>query len=125
VTFSGRLGSGAITNNGTLYLDHAGSFSMAHGLNGGGSTYVRYGADVVADGGVSSNSVFRIGQGSLTLTNGAVFCAYGELNVADRQNVYYATAPTNIVAAVNIYDGCTLTAKAMTFGMAWISRAVP
>ena len=116
VLTTGRLGTGAITNNGNLYLDHAGNYVTSKGFNGSGNTYTRYGANVICNGGVSTNSIWRIGQGSLTLTNGALFSVPGELVVADRINVGYPSAPTNILAIVNVTDGCTLTPASITFG---------
>ena len=116
VLSTGRLGSGAVTNNGTLYLDHAGDYVFTKGCNGGGNTFVRYGANVAVSGGVSTNSIWRVGQGSLTLTNGALFCVYGELTVGDRANVSYPSAPTNMLAVVNVTDGCIVTPASITFG---------
>lgn len=122
VTTAGRLGSGAITNNGTLFFDHAGAYEIANGLNGYGNTFIRYGANLTVNGKVSTNNVIRLAQGSLSLVNGASLCIPADFTVADRQTVSYGVYPTNsplvtnVTAIVNVADGCTLTVSSMTFG---------
>ena len=122
VLSTGRLGSGAITNNGTLFFDQAGAYEIPNGINGYGNTVIRYGANVTVNGKVSTNNVIRIAHGSLSLVNGAALCVPAELTVADRQNVWYVISPTNsplltnVTATVNVADGCTLSVSSMTFG---------
>jgi autotransporter-associated beta strand protein len=117
---SGLLGSGAVTNNSALYIDRSGAFTCSNAFMGTGNTYIRYGAQLTVSGSLSSNSVFRIGDGALTLTNGAAFCAYNELTIADRLGapwgVPYPSDPTNVTATVNVLDGTTLLAKSIVIG---------
>jgi autotransporter-associated beta strand protein len=113
---NGRLGSGAITNNGTLYFDSVGTYTAAYGINGTGTTDIRYGGVVTVDGGVSSNNVFHVANGTLTLTNGALFDVYGAMTVANRDDVFYSPKPTNVVAVVNVSEGCLLRVANVTFG---------
>ena len=119
---AGRLGSGAITNNGALYFDSAGAYTNFNGINGYGVTAIRYGGQVIVSGGVSSNSDFHVANGSLTLTNGAIFSAYSQLTIANRADVKYVVAPTNcllptnVFATVTVNNGCALIVKSVTFG---------
>ncbi len=119
---SGRLGPGAITNNGTLYFDSAGAYTAFSGINGSGLTAIRYGGQVTVSGGVSSNSDFHVANGSLTLTNGAVFSAYNQMTIANRADAKYGVAPancllpTNVLATVTVNAGCALIVRSVTFG---------
>jgi len=112
----GRLGSGAITNNGTLYFDSVGAYTNSNGINGSGITAIRYGGLITVNGGVSSISIFNVASGTLTLTNGAFFDVYGAMTVANRSEVNYAPIPTNVTAVVNVNEGCTLRVANVTFG---------
>lgn len=113
---TGRLGSGAVTNNGWLYFDHPGAYEIANGLNGGGLLYVRYGAAVTVNGCGATNSIVRLAQGSLSLVNGAYFAVPGEMVISDRLNVNYTSTPTNVQFVMNVATGCTLVAANITFG---------
>lgn len=122
---AGWFGSGAVTNNGTLYLDRGGAIVCSNGFFGGGTTAHRYGLDLTLSGGFSSNATWHLGHGSIMLTNGAEFCVYNELTIANRDNVWYgsqdsyntfAVKLTNVVATFTVNDGCLLQVKSMTFG---------
>ncbi len=119
---TGSLGSGAITNYGSLFFDQVGSYEIANGINGYGTTFIRYGASVTVNGKVSTNNVIRISHGSLSLINGAALSVPVDFTVADRQTVSYSTLPvnsplvTNITAIINVAAGCSLTVSSMTFG---------
>jgi autotransporter-associated beta strand protein len=118
----GRLGAGAITNNGTLYFDSVGAYTNFNGINGTGVTAIRYGGQFIVSGGVSSNYNVHVANGMLTLTDGAIFSAYNEMTIANRQTVNYVVAPTNcllptnVFAVVTVNDGCALIVKSVTFG---------
>ncbi len=109
-------GTGAVTNNNYLYIDRGGAFVSSNGFFGSGLTALRYGGRMTIDGSVSSNSYFRIGNGTLTLTNGADFCVGSELSLADRQVLNYPIDPSNITSTVNIMEGSTLRANEITIG---------
>ena len=119
---AGRLGSGAITNNGSLYFDSVGAYTNFNGINGSGMTAIRYGGQVILSGGVSTNGDVHVANGSLTLTNGAIFSAYNQLTIANRADVRYVVAPTNcllltnVLATVTVNSGCSLIVKSVTFG---------
>ena len=116
--YTGLLSTASsVVNNGNLYIERGGSFVLSNAFFGSGVTYLRYGGEMIVSGSVSSNAQFRIGKGTLTLTNGADFRCYQEMQVADRLNLNYpATDPSNLTAIINVPDGCTLTAQAITFG---------
>ncbi len=122
---TGMLGTGFVTNNGTLYFDRGGAIVCSNGFFGNNTTAIRYGCDMTVDGSFSSNYTWHVAHGSLTLTNGAEFCVYNELTIANRDNVNYGSMDsattfaiklTNVVATVNVLDGCELRVKSMTFG---------
>ena len=73
---------------------------------------------MTVSGSVSSNAQFRIGMGTLTLTNGADFRCYQEMLVADKMvaEMNYSAEPTNVTAIINVSSGCVLAAQAITFG---------
>jgi autotransporter-associated beta strand protein len=111
-------GAGAIVNNGNLYIDRGGAFvcSNVFSGSGGGATHLRYNTAMTVSGSASTNgNSFRIGSGSLTLTNNAFYRFTGEMQVADRYE-YSPADPTNVVGIINVPDGCTLMAQAITFG---------
>ena len=123
--YTGMLGVGDVTNNGTLYFDRGGAIVCSNGFFGVGTTAIRYGGDMTVSGSFSSNYSWHVAHGALTLTNGAVFCVYNELTIANRDNVNYGTRDsattyairlTNVVATVNVPEGCELRVKSMTFG---------
>jgi autotransporter-associated beta strand protein len=111
-------GAGVIVNNLNLYIDRSGAFVCSNAFFGSGVTYLRYGGEMTVSGSVSSNAQFRIGMGTLTLTNGADFRCYQEMQVADKliSNMVYPTEPTNVTAIINVSSGCVLSAQAITFG---------
>jgi autotransporter-associated beta strand protein len=111
-------GTGDIVNNSSLFIDRAGAFVCSNAFFGSGTTYLRYGAEMTVSGSVSSNAQFKIGTGTLTLTNGADFRVYQEMQVADKikGDLFYSAEPTNVTVIINVSDGCTLTAQAITFG---------
>ena len=109
-------GTGAVTNNSNLYIDRGGAFVSSNGFYGTALTCIRYGGQMTISGSVSSNAYFRLGNGTLTLTNGADFCAYSEFSLADRQSLNYPVDPTNVTSTVNITDGTTLRATAIILG---------
>jgi autotransporter-associated beta strand protein len=109
-------GTGAVTNNGNLYIDRGGAFVCSNGFFGTGLTAIRYGGAMTVSGSVSSNNVFRLGNGMLTLTNGAEFCSAVEMTIADRQSLNYPVDPTNVTATVNILDGTTLRVSSLVIG---------
>ncbi len=115
---TGMLCVGSLVNSGSLYLDRAGTFVCSNAFFGTGTTYLRYGGDMVVSGSFSSNAIFKIGQGTLSLTNGAEFRLFSEMQVADKikANMGYPEEPANVTAVVNVPDGCTLTSQAITFG---------
>ncbi len=114
--YSGRLGTGAVVNNGNLYFDATNAFACSNSFFGTGSTAIRYGGAMTVGGSVSSNANFRLGNGALTLTNGADFCAYSEFAIATRDRVNYPFDPTNVTATVNVMGGATLRANYIVFG---------
>jgi len=122
---TGVLCVGSLVNNGSLYLDRAGTFVCSNSFFGTGSTYLRYGGDMVVSGSFSSNAIFKIGQGTLSLTNGAEFRLFSEMQIADKikSNMSYPEEPTNVMAVVNVPDGCTLTSQAITFGNGTMGNA--
>jgi len=99
-----------------LYIDRGGAFISSNGFFGTALTCIRYGGQMTVSGSVSSNAYFRLGNGTLTLTNGADFCAYSEFSLADRQSLNYPVDPTNVTSTVNITDGTTLRATAIILG---------
>jgi autotransporter-associated beta strand protein len=116
--YTGLLSTaGSVVNNGSLYIDRGGAFACSNAFFGSGTTYLRYGGEMTISGSVSSNAQFRMGMGTLTLTNGADFRCYQEMQVADRLNLNYPVAdPSNLTSVINVPEGCTLTAQAITFG---------
>lgn len=122
---AGWFGGGAVTNNGTLYIDRGGSVVCSNGFFGVGIVGLRYGLDLTISGSFSSNAILHLAHGSITLTNGAEFCVYSDMSIANRQHVgygsqdaynSYATMLTNVVATFTVNDGCLLQAKSITFG---------
>ena len=122
---TGVLCVGSMVNNSSLYIDRGGSFVCSNKFLGFGTTYLRYGGEMIVNGSVSSNAIFKIGNGALTLTNGADFRVYQEMQVADKitGNMGYPAEPTNVTAIVNVPDGCTLAAQAITFGNGLMGNA--
>ncbi len=122
---TGVLCVGNMVNNGSLYIDRGGSFVCSNAFFGFGTTYLRYGGEMIVSGSVSSNALFKIVNGSLTLTNNADFRVYQEMQVADKitNNVGLAVEPTNVTAVVNVPAGCTLAAQAITFGNGLMGNA--
>ena len=111
-------GTGAIVNTSYLYIDRVGAFVSSNAFLGSGTTLLRNGGQMTVSGSVSSNAQFRIGMGTLTLTNGADFRCYQEMQVADKMvaDMFYSTEPTNVTAIINVSSGCVLSAQAITFG---------
>ena len=106
---AGVFGSGPVTNTSNLFIDRSGSFVSSNGFFGSGSTSIRYGGEMVMSGSFSSNSTFRVGAGTLTLTNGAQLVAYGRFYFADR-TLGYPVDPTNITATLNVHENASLAA---------------
>jgi autotransporter-associated beta strand protein len=113
---SGVLGAGVVTNNALLFIDRGGAFVSSNAFFGAGRTAIRYGGEMTLSGGVSSSQYWNVSSGVFTLTNGAEFCAYNELSLADKFYVSYPADPTNVLAVVNVPTGCVLTAKAIICG---------
>jgi len=114
-SYTGLLCSGSVVNNGNLYFDRGDAFTLTNAFSGTGTTHLRYNASMTVSGNASTNGGFRIGAGSLTLTNHAFYCFTGEMQIADRYE-YSPADPTNVVATINVTDGCTLMSQAITFG---------
>jgi autotransporter-associated beta strand protein len=114
--YSGRLGSGNFVNKNYLYFDATNSFAISNNLLGTGTSFVRYGGRMTMNGNVSSNGSFRLSSGGLTLTNGANFYVGAEFTIADRLSSNYPVDPTNVTAALNIADGTLLSAYAFIIG---------
>ena len=114
--YSGRLGSGNFVNNTYLYFDATNSFAVSNNLLGTGISFIRYGGRMTLNGNALSNATFRLGKGSLTLTNGATFYIGSELSVADRYSSNYPVDPTNVTATLTVANGCSLTAQAFIIG---------
>jgi autotransporter-associated beta strand protein len=108
--------AGSVLNNGTLYVDRGGTFSLSNVFSGTGNIFVRSNANVAVSGGLSTNGELRIGFGSFSLANGASLRFTRELQIADRLSLNYLVDPTNVTAIMNIPAGCTLMAQAATFG---------
>lgn len=113
---AGVFGAGPITNNNTVYIDRSGSFVSSNGFFGTGNTMVRYGGEMVLDGSYSSNNVLRVSSGTVTLTNGATFIAYGRVYLAERSSTSYSVDPTNVTATLNLTDGTYLQTYAVEAG---------
>jgi autotransporter-associated beta strand protein len=105
-----------VVNNSNLYIDSGGAFTVSNAFGGTGLIYVRSNAHVTVSGSYSTNSQLRIGYGGFSLTNGASFRFTSELQIADRLGLGYQADPTNVTAVINVPEGCTLMAQAMTFG---------
>ena len=103
----GVFGSGPITNTSNLFIDRSGSFVSSNGFFGSGTTAIRYGGEMIVSASFSSNNTFRVGSGTLTLTNGARYVAYGRFYFADR-TLGYSVDPTNITATLNLRDTSSL-----------------
>ncbi len=113
---AGVFGAGPITNNNTVYIDRSGSFVSSNGFFGAGNTIIRYGGEMILDGSFSSNNVLRLSSGTVTLTNGATFIAYGRVYLAERSTTSYAVDPTNVTATLNLTDGTYLQTYAVEAG---------
>lgn len=112
---AGVFGSGPITNTSNLFIDRSGSFVSSNGFFGSGSTSIRYGGEMVMSASFSSNSTFRVGAGTLTLTNGAQLVAYGRFYFADR-TLGYPVDPTNITATLNVHENASLATYSFEAG---------
>ena len=106
----------SVVNSGTFYVNRGGSVTLSNLFTGGGSICVRSNADVVATGSYSTNGQLRIGYGSFSLSNEALFRFTGEIQLADRLNLGYTVDPTNVTGIINVPAGCTLYTQAITFG---------
>jgi autotransporter-associated beta strand protein len=113
---SGVFGTGPVTNSSTVYIDRSGPFVNRAGFFGGGRVAIRYGAEMIMTDCVSSNANIQVGMGTLTLSNGVDMTVSGNLTFADRQNSIYSSDPSNVVAALNILDGASLTANVISAG---------
>ncbi len=112
-----QLGSGAITNNGTLYFDYAGRTVSSNDFYGAGMVVVRYGCEAVFDQASSLNGILRLGDGSLTLTNGTALAVTNTVSLADRANIGFTyTSVTNVTSTLNIHDGTSLLARNIIMG---------
>jgi len=114
--YSGRLGSGNFVNNNLLYFDATNTFAISNNLLGSGMAYVRYGGQMTMSGNVSSNGAFRLACGGLLLTNGVRFNVSSDFTIADRLSANYPVDPTNVTATLNVADGTLLSASAMVIG---------
>ena len=114
--FSSSLGAGEVTNTGSLYFDGTNlTHVVSNAVYGGGAAYLRYGSTVTLAG-FYSNAYCRVGMGTLTLTNGATVFAGSGLSLAERQSMGYAVDPSNVVSALNIRDGASLTMASISAG---------
>jgi len=114
--FMPSLGAGDVTNTGTLYFDATNAeYVVTNTVYGSGTALLRYGSSV-ALAGYYTNAYWRVGMGTLTLTNGATVFAGSSLSIADRQSMGYSPDPSNVVATLNICDGSSLTMTAMSAG---------
>jgi autotransporter-associated beta strand protein len=111
---AGVFGTGPVTNNSNVFIDRSGTFVNRAGFFGGGQVVVRSGAEMIMADCFSSNATFKVGQGTLTLSNGVDMTVFGQLNVADRSGL--SPDPTNVVAYLNIRDGASLTANYISSG---------
>lgn len=122
---SGWFGSGVVTNNGSIYIDRGGVVKCSNDFYGKGAYNLRYGLDLTLDGSTSSNRVWRVGDGALTLTNNTVLKTYEYFALADRNSIGYGNkytpdedSPiiTNLNATLNIHDGCLLESRYIVMG---------
>jgi autotransporter-associated beta strand protein len=114
--YSSSLGAGTLVNLSSLYFDATNQTCMVTNTVGGsGTTFLRYGESLTL-GGMYSNSVMRVGMGTLTLTNGAVVVMTNGMSIAERQVMGYSSDPSNVVATINIRDGASLTMYALSAG---------
>lgn len=114
----GVLGYGMVTNSGTLKIDRNGNVALTNSFVGTGSVHIQADADVVMGNCSFTNGSLRIGQGSLTLTNGASIYCSSYLQFADRS--IYPTGegdPSNIVSRLYIRDGAFLEANTLNLGL--------
>ena len=117
----GSLSTSAITNNGTLVYDLAGSETVAYPINGSGSV-IKTGSGMLT---LAGNSGFTgpmaIASGTVTLTSGtlinlstsSVMIASGARMVVNNNNSNSVYTPANSILTVQ--SGATLTENAPTF----------
>ena len=113
--FAPLLGTGSIVNYSSLYFDRVGTTVSSNAFFGSGSVCVRYGSDVVLSSAFASNGMFRVAEGSLTLTNGTSLFVTNWVMAADR-GVWYPYSPTNMTAKINVYDGSSLATRYIVMG---------
>jgi len=114
--FSPSLGAGEVTNTGSLYFDGTNlSHVVSNAVYGSGAAYLRYGSTVTLAG-YYTNASWRVGMGTLTLTNGATVFAGSGLSLSERQSMGYSVDPSNVVSVLNIRDGASLTMAAISAG---------
>ena len=114
--FMPSLGAGDVTNTGALYFDGTNMANVvSNAVYGSGSAYIRYGSSVTLAS-YYTNAVWRVGMGTLTLTNGATVFVGSSLSIAERLSMGYSPDPSNVVATLNICDGASLTMYAMSAG---------
>ena len=119
---SGRLGSGAVMNDGDLFLDRTGSYALPSPLLGSGRTFIRYDGDVTLSGGASTNAWLCVADGAFTMTNGASLSLPDCLRVSERIDAGYATDPLSVTATVNIHAGSELAASYIVIGNGFVAE---
>ena len=117
----GRLGSGAVMNDGDLFLDRTGSYALPSPLLGSGHTFIRYDGDVTLSGGASTNSWVCVADGAFTMTNGASLSLPDCLRVSERIDAGYAADPLSVTATVNIHAGSELVANYIVIGNGFVA----
>ena len=109
------MGTGNIVNYNGVYFDRGGTTVSSNAFFGSGAVNVRYGSDVVLSSAFASNGMFRVAEGSLTLTNGTSLFVTNWVMAADR-GVWYPYSPTNMTAKINVYDGSSLSTRYIVMG---------
>ena len=113
--FAPLLGTGSIINYNGVYFDRVGTTVSSNAFFGSGAVNVRYGSDVILSSAFASNGMFRVAEGSLTLTNGTSLFVTNWVMAADR-GVWYPYSPTNMTAKINVYDGSSLATRYIVMG---------
>jgi autotransporter-associated beta strand protein len=119
--WSGASGRGPVVNmdTGRLFFDRPGVTCVfaSNTVSGAGKTYVRYGADAVLNAVDLSNSVIRVNDGNLTLTNGAAVRLSSQISVAELSDrADYPSTISNVNATLTIHDGCLLETASIAAG---------
>jgi autotransporter-associated beta strand protein len=114
----GTFGSGPVTTWGNLYFDRSGAYSVSNAFFGSGTPRIRYGGAMALCASASTVSVFRVIDGTLTLTNGASLAVTTDFTLADRQSASYTNTVLNfsVTAIVNIVEGTMLRARDIIIG---------